>query len=102
MYLRFAHIHGSTQTIGHSNHHVIHTAAIASAFPGEPDLPVLVVPVTNPKLPGDFQCNSAMAIAKSLKGKPNAPVSPRDAALRIQAHLPSSVAIGSVKYAVAL
>jgi hypothetical protein len=40
-----------------------------------------------------------MSIAKLLKGKPNAPVSPRDAALRILTHLPKSQAVSSARYA---
>lgn len=43
-------------------------AAIASAFPGEADLPVLVAPIGFGPLAGDYQCNSAMSIAKMLKG----------------------------------
>lgn len=69
--------------------------AINAAYPGEQDLPVSITVSAEGK-GGDYQCNSAMAIFKKLKGKPGAPANPRASAQRIVDALPASPVIGAV------
>eukprot|EP00124_Ichthyophonus_hoferi_P003459 Ihof_evm5s300 gene=Ihof_evmTU5s300 len=72
--------------------------AIKNAFPEESNLPIAITQSGGSK-GGDYQCNSALAIPKLLKGKPGAPANPREAALRIIQHLPISAAIAEVSVA---
>lgn len=74
----------------------VFSAAISSAFPEISNAPTAVIaPGTNPKF-GDYQCNNSMGIVALLKNTDECksgakkPPSPRDVALKILEHLPSS------------
>eukprot|EP01137_Pigoraptor_chileana_P031122 Opistho-2@18489 len=69
--------------------------AIEAAYPGV-DAPVSM---TVSAQFADYQCNSAMPIAKLMKGKPDAPANPREAAQRIIDHLERTDIIGKVEIA---
>ncbi|KAJ8712477.1 hypothetical protein PYW07_005319 [Mythimna separata] len=67
----------------------IFEVAIASAYPDLTDPPVVItVSGNNPKF-GDYQCNSAMAIAQMLKAK-NVKTNPREVANNILNKTPTS------------
>jgi len=75
----------------------IFAKAIQSSYPDCENLPILIQAAQNDKF-GDYQCNSAMAIAKNLKsaGKPS---SPREIAQTIVDNLPPNNCIDKVDIA---
>lgn len=58
-------------------------SAIAKAFPGVSCDPCVVPCNAKIANPGTYQCNAAMTLCKELRGRADAPKSPRDVALKI-------------------
>ncbi|XP_071492205.1 arginine--tRNA ligase, cytoplasmic-like [Diadema antillarum] len=75
----------------------IFRTALRVAYPALPTAPVTVQPSQQEKF-GDYQCNSAMAIAQQLKAQGTS-VSPRVVAQQIQANIPSNDVIEKVDIA---
>lgn len=66
----------------------IFAVAITTAFPGVRGDPAVFPSSSKLENPGMYQCNAAMAMAKELKGRPDAPKTPRDVAAKIVQALP--------------
>ncbi|KYN07324.1 Arginyl-tRNA synthetase, cytoplasmic, partial [Cyphomyrmex costatus] len=79
------------------NLYTVFYKAINAAYPDVVDPPVIVAVSTNPKF-GDYQCNSAMPLAKQLSSS-GTKISPRDVANKIMSRLKVSSVID--KYEIA-
>eukprot|EP00047_Mylnosiga_fluctuans_P010934 m.18705 g.18705 ORF g.18705 m.18705 type:complete len:703 (+) comp3367_c0_seq1:28-2136(+) len=62
--------------------------AIETAFPGVAADPMVAPCTAKIENPGMYQCNAAMGLCKELKGRPDAPKSPRDVATKLIAAAP--------------
>eukprot|EP00126_Sphaerothecum_destruens_P012738 Sdes_comp21823_c0_seq1m20380 len=71
--------------------------AIHNSFPGCDTTGMTVITLSQKH--GDYQCNSAMAIAKKFQGHPNGAAHPREAAEKILENLPSCDLISSTEVA---
>ncbi|XP_074068565.1 arginine--tRNA ligase, cytoplasmic isoform X2 [Macrotis lagotis] len=72
--------------------------AIKVAYPDLENPPLVVTPSQQPKF-GDYQCNSAMGLAKMLLKATEEKVNPRDIAENIASHLPDNEYIEKVEIA---
>lgn len=73
----------------------IFTLALSNAFPDVTDYGTVIMPSTRPIF-GDFQCNSAMTIARDMK-KSGSKISPFDVANKIVENIPENEVIEKVE-----